>query len=82
MSGNVYSGDNSMPISIHAPQWGATSALSDVEARFLNFHDSVAFSSRSGSSPRVRGKLVELDYGIRKRRIIPARAGQTPLALS
>ena len=25
MSGNVYSGDNSMPISIHAPQWGATS---------------------------------------------------------
>lgn len=27
MSGNVYSGDNSMPISIHAPQWGATARM-------------------------------------------------------
>ena len=64
-------------ISIHAPQWGATSALSDVEARFLNFHDSVAFSSRSGSSPRVRGKPGSGHVPQHARRIIPARAGQT-----
>ena len=33
--------------------------------------------SRNGSSPRVRGKLLELDKGQRHVRIIPARAGQT-----
>ena len=51
--------------------------MSDVEARFLNFHDSVAFSSRSGSSPRVRGKPGSGHVPQHARRIIPARAGQT-----
>ncbi len=34
---------------------------------------------RFGSSPRMRGKPVELGYGIRKSRIIPAHAGQTSI---
>ena len=33
--------------------------------------------SRSGSSPRVRGKLYAVEYVVDRGRIIPARAGQT-----
>ena len=35
-------------------------------------------SADNGSSPRMRGKLVDLRHSVRESRIIPAHAGQTP----
>ena len=46
-----------------------------------NSRRSVCMSCASGSSPRVRGKLVGRGHTVKPRRIIPARAGQTWLVL-
>ena len=52
MSGNVYSGDNSMPISIHAPQWGATICPPTI-TRFTIFQS----THPSGVRPTAYGSV-------------------------
>ena len=59
--------------------WGARRRTDHPRACGANTFLSTVPLMRFGSSPRMRGKPVELGYGIRKSRIIPAHAGQTSI---
>ena len=61
----------------------ASSAVSSGGAHPRACGENVRWTSQAdregGSSPRVRGKLLLLRWGPRSRRLIPARAGKTPM---
>ena len=60
--------------------WGGGICSTDhPRACGANSDNSSTTTSRSGSSPRVRGKRVGFLGPAGRRRIIPARAGQTPV---